>query len=63
MKKNILKKFAIVIASTSLALTAPVMSDASVFGTIQTVEAATEKVVIDEEKSWFEKIADWIFQK
>lgn len=27
------------------------------------VEAATEKVVIDEEKSWFEKIADWIFQK
>ena len=43
MKKNILKKFAIVIASTSLALTAPVMSDASVFGTIQTVEAATVK--------------------
>lgn len=27
------------------------------------VEAATEKVVIDEEKSWFEKIADWIFQR
>lgn len=27
------------------------------------VEAATEKVVIEEEKSWFEKIADWIFQK
>lgn len=27
------------------------------------VEAATEKVVIDEEKSWLEKIADWIFQK
>ena len=43
MKKNILKKFAITIASTSLALTAPVMSDASVFGTIQTVEAATVK--------------------
>ena len=43
MKKNILKKFAIAIASTSLALTAPVMPDASVFGTIQTVEAATVK--------------------
>lgn len=43
MKKNILKKFAIAIASTSLALTAPVMSDASVFSTIQTVEAATVK--------------------
>ena len=43
MKKNILKKFAIAIASTSLALTAPVMSDASMFGTIQTVEAATVK--------------------
>ena len=43
MKKNILKKFAIAIASTSLALTAPVMSDTSVFGTIQTVEAATVK--------------------
>ena len=43
MKKNILKKFAIAIASTSLALTAPVMSNASVFGTIQTVEAATVK--------------------
>ena len=43
MKKNILKKFAIAIASTSLALTAPIMSDASVFGTIQTVEAATVK--------------------
>lgn len=42
-KKSILKKFAIAIASTSLALTAPVMSDASVFGTIQTVEAATVK--------------------
>jgi uncharacterized protein YkwD len=43
MKKNILKKFAIAIASTSLALTAPVMPDASMFGTIQTVEAATVK--------------------
>ena len=43
MKKNILKKFAIAIASTSLALTAPVMSDASMFGTIQTVKAATVK--------------------
>lgn len=42
-KKSILKKFAIAIASTSLALTAPVMSDASMFGTIQTVEAATVK--------------------
>ena len=40
-KKSILKKFAITIASTSLALTAPVMPDASVFGTIQTVVAAT----------------------
>lgn len=27
------------------------------------VEAATEKVVIDEGKSWLEKIADWIFKK
>lgn len=27
------------------------------------VEAATEKVVIDEEKSWYEKIADWIFKR
>lgn len=43
MKKNILKKFAIAIASTTLALTAPVtMPDASVI-TIQTVEAATVK--------------------
>ena len=42
-KKSILKKFAIAIASTSLALTAPVMSDASMFGTIQTVKAATVK--------------------
>ena len=42
MKKNILKKFAIAIASTSLALTAPVtMPDA--FNTIQAVEAATVK--------------------
>lgn len=42
MKKNILKKFAIAIASTSLALTAPVtMPDA--FSTVQTVEAATVK--------------------
>ena len=42
MKKNILKKFAIAIASTSLALTAPVtMPDT--FNTIQTVEAATVK--------------------
>ena len=44
MKKNSLKKFAITIASASLALTAPVMSDASVFDTIQTVEAATVKI-------------------
>ena len=43
MKKNILKKFAIAIVSTSLALTAPVtIPDASVI-TIQTVEAATVK--------------------
>ena len=43
MKKNILKKFAIAIASTTLAFTAPVtMPDASVI-TIQTVEAATVK--------------------
>ena len=43
MKKNILKKFAIAIASTSLALTAPVtMPDAS-FNNVQTVEAATVK--------------------
>ncbi len=41
-KKSILKKFAIAIASTSLALTAPVtMPDA--FSTMQTVEAATVK--------------------
>ena len=42
MKKNILKKFAITIASASLALTAPVMSDA--FAPVQTVEAATVKI-------------------
>lgn len=42
-KKSILKKFAIAIASTSLALTAPEMSDTPIFGTIQTVEAATVK--------------------
>lgn len=42
-KKSILKKFAIAIASISLALTAPVMSDASMFGTVQAVEAATVK--------------------
>lgn len=41
MKKNILKKFAIAIASASLALTTPVMSDA--FAPVQTVEAATVK--------------------
>lgn len=27
------------------------------------VEAATEKVIIEEDKNWFEQIADWIFQK
>ena len=43
MKKNILKKFAIAIASTSLVLTAPVMPNASAIGTVQTVEAATVK--------------------
>ena len=43
MKKNILKKFAITIASASLALTAPVMSNTSVFSTVRTVEAATAK--------------------
>ena len=42
MKKNILKKFAIAIASASLALTTPVMSDA--FAPVQTVEAATVKI-------------------
>ena len=42
MKKNILKKFAIAIASTSLALTAPVTMP-NAFSTIQTVEAATVK--------------------
>lgn len=46
MKKNkFLKKFAIAIASTSLALTAPVMSDTS-FGTVQTVEAATTPGIV-----------------
>ena len=43
MKKNILKKFAIAIASTTLALTAPVMPNASIFSNVQTVEAATVK--------------------
>ena len=43
MKKNILKKFAITIASTAMVLTTPVtMPDASAL-TIQTVEAATIK--------------------
>ena len=43
MKKNIFKKFAIMIASTAMVLTAPVtMPDASVI-TVQTVEAATVK--------------------
>ncbi len=27
------------------------------------VEATTEKVIIEEEKSWIQEIADWIFQK
>ena len=27
------------------------------------VESATEKVIIEEDKNWFEKIIDWIFQK
>lgn len=27
------------------------------------VESATEKVILEDEKSWFEKVADWIFQK
>ena len=43
MKKNILKKFAIAIASTSLALTTPVMPNASIFSNVQTVKAATVK--------------------
>ena len=43
MKKNILKKFAIAIASTAMVVTTPVtMPDASAL-TIQTVEAATVK--------------------
>lgn len=43
MKKNILKKFAIAIASTSLAFTAPVLPNAPIIGTATTVEAATVK--------------------
>ena len=43
MKKNILKKFAITIASTTLALTAPVLPNAPIIGTATTVEAATVK--------------------
>ena len=27
------------------------------------VESATEKIILEDEKSWFEKVADWIFQK
>ena len=27
------------------------------------VEAATEKIIVEEDKSWLEQIADWIFQK
>lgn len=27
------------------------------------VESATENVIVEEEKNWFQKIADWIFQK
>ena len=42
MKKNILKKFAITIASTAMVLTAPIMSDTS-FNSVTTVEAATVK--------------------
>lgn len=42
MKKNILKKFAIAIASTSLALTAPITMP-NAFSTVQMVEAATVK--------------------
>ena len=44
MKKNILKKFAIAIASTSLALTAPVTMPDAFFNNVQTVEAATVKI-------------------
>ena len=40
-RNNIFKKLAIVIASTSFALTAPIMSNT--FGTMQTVEASTVK--------------------
>lgn len=43
MKKNILKKFAIAIASASLAFTAPVLPNAPIIGTATTVEAATVK--------------------
>ena len=44
MKKNILKKFAIAIASTAMVVTTPVtMPDVSAIGTVQTVEAATVK--------------------
>ena len=44
MKKNILKKFAITIASTAMVLTTPVtMPNVSALNTIQTVEAATVK--------------------
>ena len=42
-KKSILKKFAIAIASTSLALTAPVTMPDTSFNNVQTVEAATVK--------------------
>ena len=45
MKKNIFKKFAIMIASTAMVLTTPVtMPNVAAFNTIQTVEAATVKV-------------------
>ena len=27
------------------------------------VESATEKIILEDEKSWFEKVADWILQK
>lgn len=44
MKKNILKKFAIAIASTAMVVTTPVtMPNVSALNTIQTVEAATVK--------------------
>ena len=44
MKKNILKKFAIAIASASLALTTPVLPNTPIIGTATTVEAATVKI-------------------